>query len=283
MVVLFIVLAFTGFDSDNLTPFTPGGLRRGRDGRVGDLLRLHRVRRDLDLGRGGQEPGARPADRDHRLARRSAPCSTSSSRSPPSARCRTTELDGQEAPLADGAATALGFDWGATLISFGALIAITSVVLTILYGQTRIMFAMCRDGLVPRGFAKISASRRTPVRITATFGILIAVIAAFVPLEEIVEAGQHRHAVRVRDHQHRRDRAAAHAAGPRARLPRPVGPGGAADRRRPGDLPHEVPRGGTWLRFAAWLALGLVIYFAYGRRHSRLRRGRGVNPEADLD
>ena len=49
-----------------------------------------------------------------------------------------------------------GFDWGATVISFGALIAITSVVLTILYGQTRIMFAMCRDGLMPRGFAKVS-------------------------------------------------------------------------------------------------------------------------------
>ena len=62
---------------------------------------------------------------------------------------------------------ALGFDWGATVISFGALVAITSVVLTILYGQTRIMFAMCRDGLLPRGFAKVTRARRTPVRITA--------------------------------------------------------------------------------------------------------------------
>ena len=43
-----------------------------------------------------------------------------------------------------------GFDWAADIISFGALVAITSVVLTILFGQTRILFAMCRDGLMPR-------------------------------------------------------------------------------------------------------------------------------------
>ena len=57
----------------------PGGLRRRRDRRVGDLLRLHRLRRDLHLGRGGREPGAQPADRDHRARWRSARCSTSSS------------------------------------------------------------------------------------------------------------------------------------------------------------------------------------------------------------
>ena len=60
------------------------------------------------------------------------------------------ELKGAEAPLATALSEGAGFDWAANIISFGALVAITSVVLTILYGQTRIMFAMCRDGLMPR-------------------------------------------------------------------------------------------------------------------------------------
>ena len=84
--------------------------------------------------------------------------------------------------------TELGFDWASNIISFGALVAITSVVLTILYGQTRIMFAMCRDGLLPRGFAKISA-RRAARRCASrpTFGVLCAAVAAFVPLGEIAK------------------------------------------------------------------------------------------------
>ena len=77
--------------------------------------------------------------------------------------------------------------WGATVISVGALIAITSVVLTILYGQTRIMFAMSRDGLMPRW---LSQSTSAPARRSASpliFALLIAVLAAFVPLTTIAE------------------------------------------------------------------------------------------------
>jgi APA family basic amino acid/polyamine antiporter len=60
------------------------------------------------------------------------------------------------------------------------------VVLTILYGQTRIMYAMSRDGLVPRAFSR-TGRRQTPALATAIFGILIAVLAATVPLEVIFE------------------------------------------------------------------------------------------------
>ena len=47
-----------------------------------------------------------------------------------------------------------GISWAASLLAFGALVAITSVMLTVFYGQTRIFFAMARDGLMPRGLAQ---------------------------------------------------------------------------------------------------------------------------------
>ena len=98
------------------------------------------------------------------------------------------ELDGPGGPARRGAQDPRASTGRATVISFGALVAITSVVLTILYGQTRIMFAMCRDGLLPRVVREgLREDAARPMRITATFGILIAVLAAFVPLEEIVK------------------------------------------------------------------------------------------------
>jgi basic amino acid/polyamine antiporter, APA family len=74
------------------------------------------------------------------------------------------QLSGQEAPLATALDEGAGFGWAADIISFGALVAISSVVLTILYGQTRIMFAMCRDGLMPRRFALPGPRHLDPVR-----------------------------------------------------------------------------------------------------------------------
>jgi APA family basic amino acid/polyamine antiporter len=151
-------------------------------------------------------------------------------------------------------------------------VAITSVVLTVLYGQTRIMFAMTRDGLLPRGFGKLS-KRKTPVRITVVFGLLIALLAAFVPLTEIaklVNIGTLFAFVLVNI-------------------------GVIVLRRTQPDLERgfRVPfvpafpiigtalciylmtklEGETWLRFAIWLVAGLAIYFLYGRTHSRLQRG----------
>ena len=96
------------------------------------------------------------------------------------------KLAGQEAPLATVLSDGVGTSWGSGLISVGALVAITSVVLTIRYGQTRIMYAMSRDGLVPPVFSKVSR-RQTPALATALFGILIAVLAATMPLEIIFE------------------------------------------------------------------------------------------------
>ena len=156
--------------------------------------------------------------------------------------------------------------------------AITSVTLTILYGQTRIFFAMSRDGLLPQIFARLSA-RRTPWVTTLTFGVLTALLAAFVPLTEIaklVNIGT-LFAFLI------------------------VNIGVIVLRRLEPDLERgfRVPfvpffpligaglciylmtqlEGVTWLRFGIWLVLGLIIYAVYGRTHSRLQRGEGPDTE----
>ena len=279
IVIMFIVLAFTGFDSGNLEPFNPEGF--GGVVTAASVIFFAYIGFDA-ISTSGEEVKRPSRDLPIAIIVSLAVCtllyilvSTSAVGAMP-----YTDLEGQEAPLAQVLET-LGFDWGATVISFGALIAITSVVLTILYGQTRIMFAMSRDGLVPRGLAKIGR-RQTPVRITAGFGIFIALIAAFVPLSAIVELVN-------------------------------IGTlfafiitniGVIVLRRTRPDLERgfRVPwvpvvpiigallaaylmtrlEGATWWRFAIWMVLGLIIYFAYGMSHSRLRRGEVTHPEAEI-
>src|SRR3954454_19396467 len=70
-----------------------------------------------------------------------------------------SKLAGSDAPLSDAIKIGTGISWAGDLLSFGALVAITSVTLTILYGQTRIFFAMSRDGLLPRAFSRLSVRR----------------------------------------------------------------------------------------------------------------------------
>ena len=185
IVLLFIVLAFTGFDAGNLSPFAPEGF----NGIVTAASVIFFAYIGFDaISTSGEETKNPQKHLPIAILGALGVCTvlyilvalTASAALP------YKDLAGQEAPLAE-VLRSLDMDWGATVISIGALIAITSVVLTILYGQTRIMFAMSRDGLVPRGLAKISATRQTPARITAGFGIFIALIAAFVPLSAIVE------------------------------------------------------------------------------------------------
>jgi APA family basic amino acid/polyamine antiporter len=97
-----------------------------------------------------------------------------------------TALAGSEAPLSDAIRIGVGLDGAGDLRTFGATVAITSVTLTILYGQTRIFFAMSRDGLRP---PILGAPVRAPHAdlTTAMFGILIAIIAALLPLSEIAK------------------------------------------------------------------------------------------------
>jgi basic amino acid/polyamine antiporter, APA family len=181
------------------------------------------------------------------------------------------ELAGQDAPLAVALSEGAGIGWGADIVTFGALVAISSVVLTMLFGETRIGFAMSRDGLLPNGLARVWERTRTPALLTLLFAIPIALIAALLPLSEIAELVNigtlfaflivNLAVIWLRRAKPDMERG--------FRVPFvPVFPliGAALCIYLMTKLPVE-----TWLRFIVWLVLGLVLYAVYGYRHSRTR------------
>ncbi|WP_299540217.1 amino acid permease [uncultured Streptomyces sp.] len=189
-----------------------------------------------------------------------------------------TELS-VSAPLAD-AFKAVGHPFYAGVISFGAAVGLTTVCMILLLGQTRVFFAMSRDGLLPRFFSVTHPRFGTPYRPTILLGVIIAVVAGFTSIDELatlVNIGTLFAFVVV-------------ALGvivlrrTRPELPRafrtPLVPllpalSVAASVWLMLNLPAE-----TWLRFGVWMVLGVIVYFAYGRRHSRLGAGRGVARDA---
>jgi APA family basic amino acid/polyamine antiporter len=163
--------------------------------------------------------------------------------------------------------TADGVHWASKIISIGALAGLTTVVMVLMLGQCRVLFAMARDGLLPRQLAR-TGSRGTPVRITVLVALVVAVTAAVFPitkLEEMVNVGTLFAFVL-------------------------VSAGVIALRRSRPDLPRGfrapwVPvlpiasicacawlmvnlTALTWVRFGVWLVTGTAIYLGYGRRHS---------------
>lgn len=174
------------------------------------------------------------------------------------------------APLAE-AFRSVGKPAFATVISVGALLGLTTVMMILMLGQSRVFFAMSRDRLLPAGFSTVSERFGTPVRTTLTTGVVVAVISTFVPLSELAEL------VNI---------------GTLSAFVL-VASGVLVLRRTRPDLPRAfrcpgvpvVPilavlasfylmlnlPGATWIRFAVWMAVGLVVYFAYGAKHSRLR------------
>ncbi|MCB0926610.1 MAG: amino acid permease [Mycolicibacterium insubricum] len=182
-----------------------------------------------------------------------------------------TGPNGERANLA----TAFGYHgvkWAEVVISIGALAGLTTVVMVMVLGQTRVLFAMARDGLLPRWLAR-TGRRGTPVRITVVIGLLIGALIIVADslrkmdrLEEMVNVGTLFAFVLV-------------SAGVLVlRRTRPELPRGFRAPWVPwlpiasilacGWLMLNLT-GYTWERFGYWMAIGLVIYFCYGRRHSR--------------
>ncbi|MFI6515808.1 amino acid permease [Spirillospora sp. NPDC050679] len=175
----------------------------------------------------------------------------------------------EAAPLAD-AFKAVGHPAFATIISIGAVAGLTTVVLILLLGQSRVFFAMSRDGLLPAWLSAVHPRFGTPYRSTILMGAIVAVLAGFIPLAKLAELVNIGTlfaflVVSVGVLVLRRTRPDL----PRAfRTPLvPVVPilSVLACLFVMLNLPVE-----TWYRFLAWMLIGAVIYFAYGARRSRL-------------
>ncbi len=165
----------------------------------------------------------------------------------------------------------LGLNWAAGIVSLGAVISMTAVLLVFQLGQPRIFFSMSRDGLLPKYFARVHPKYQTPHITTIWTGVVVAAFAAIANINEIVELTN-------------------------------IGTlfafvlvniGIIILRRTDPDRPRVfktplvpwVPLLGigmcvylmlglptiTWIRFGVWLLVGLVLYFTYGFWKSRLR------------
>lgn len=165
----------------------------------------------------------------------------------------------------------LGYNWASALISTGVIAGLTTVMLVLYYGLTRIIFAMSRDGLLSPFFAEVHPKTKTPIRVIIMCGIIISVIAGFIPLgqlAELVNIGTLAAFVLVcagvimlrisQPHLHR----------PFKNPLNPLFP--TLGMISCGALMAFLPET-TWMRFIVWLTIGLIVYFTYSIRHSKLR------------
>jgi basic amino acid/polyamine antiporter, APA family len=269
VLVLFIVIGLTGFNSDNFANFAPFGAT-GITAAAGTIFFAYI---GLDAVSTAGEEVKNP--------RRTMPLAiiialvtvttvyvlvavVAVSAQP------YTEFEGQEAGLAQILENIVGSAWPGTLVAAGAIISIFSVTLITIYGQTRILFAMGRDGMLPSFFEQVNPRTRTPVNNTIVVAIVVSLLAGLLPIDFLAEMTSIGTLV--------------------AFLV--VSIGVVILRRTAPDLPRGfmVPlypvipilsvAGCIWIilgldpitiyAFLIWVGIALVFYFLYGRQHSRL-------------
>ncbi|MFF6994536.1 amino acid permease [Streptomyces sp. NPDC008313] len=174
-----------------------------------------------------------------------------------------------DAPLAD-AFKSTGHPFFAGVISFGAAVGLTTVCMILLLGQTRVFFAMSRDGLLPRFFSRVHPRFRTPHRPTILLGVVIAIVAGFTSLSELAELVNIGTlfafvVVAISVIILRRTRPDLHRSFRTPLVPLVPIVSVLASLWLMLNLPAE-----TWVRFGIWMVIGFFIYFLYGRTHSRL-------------
>jgi APA family basic amino acid/polyamine antiporter len=164
----------------------------------------------------------------------------------------------------------IGQNWVAGLISIGAIAGLTTVCLVMYFALARLLFAISRDGLLPRKLAVLHPTRGTPARIVLVVGVIMCAMSGFVPLDDLARL------VNI-------STLAAFVV---------VCSGVIALRRVRPDLPRPfkvplypwIPLAGilvcvglmlalpglTWIAFGLWMALGMAVYFGYSYSHSTL-------------
>jgi len=173
-------------------------------------------------------------------------------------------------PVAFGLERA-GMRAGSALVSVGALAGLTTVMLVLYFGLTRVIYAMARDGLLPQGLARVNQRTRTPVTVIAITGVLMSITAGVLPLGKLAElvnigtlAAFVMVCVGVIVLRHTHPQQARPFRAPFGLLFPIAGALSCAG------LMAFLPTA-TWARFGAWLLVGLLIYALYGVHHSSLR------------
>jgi APA family basic amino acid/polyamine antiporter len=166
-----------------------------------------------------------------------------------------------------------GYEWLSRFVTVAILAGFSSVILVMLLGQSRVFYSMSRDGLVPKIFSDVHPKYKTPYKSNMLFFVFTAVFAAFAPVDivgEMTSIGTLFAFMLV-------------CAGVWImRVRRPDLPRGFTVPLLPAVAILGIAVCGAmiyglgwtnWARLGAWLAIGLVLYFAYGKHHSKLEKG----------